>query len=141
MDLDLWRPVLSVEGVTFVNLQYGDDRGAMDAIAARAGTPLVTDDDVDLDGNLDDAASQISALDLVITVSSTPAHLVGALGKGAWVIVPPVGPAGMWYWFTDRRDSPWYPHVELFRRQYGQSNDAKVLAEIAARLEQWVKRP
>ncbi len=135
LDLSLWHPLLSVSGVTFVNLQYGEDRTAMDEFVAQSGATLITDSDVDLNGSLDIAASQIAAMDLVIEVSSTPAHLAGALGKETWAIIPPIGPAGMWYWFTDREDSPWYPHVRLFRRQYGAGRDAELLNSIATELQ------
>ena len=137
LDLAVWHPLLSVPGVTFVNLQYGADRGAMDDLAAQTGASMITDSGIDPDGDLDAAACQIAAMDLVITVSSTPAHLAGALGKETWAIIPPIGPAGMWYWFTDREDSPWYPHVRLFRRQYGESRDIELLQDIAAHLTRW----
>ncbi len=134
-----WVPLLSVKGVAFVNLQYGEARNAMDGLAEQAGATLINDANVDLDGPLDAPADQIAALALVISVSTSAAHLSGALGQQTWVIIPPIGPTGMWYWFTEREDSPWYPYTHLFRRQYGKDQDEDLLSTIAGELESWVK--
>ena len=60
-----------------------------------------------------DTAALISALDLVITVDTSVAHLAGALGKPVWVMIPF---APDWRWLLDRGDSPWYPTMRLFRQ-------------------------
>lgn len=133
----LWEPVLSVPGLTFVNLQYGPSRTAMADVARACGATLVDDGDIDPGGPLDGPADQIAALDLVISVSTTAAHLAGALGQKTWIIVPPIGPAAMWYWFLDREDSPWYPGARLFRRHYGDGQDAALMDEIGRSLEAW----
>ena len=60
-----------------------------------------------------DTASIVAALDLVITVDTSVAHLGGALGVPTWVLV---GYAPDWRWLLGRDDSPWYPSVRLFRQ-------------------------
>jgi ADP-heptose:LPS heptosyltransferase len=65
--------------------------------------------------DLDGFAAQVAALDLVITISNTTAHVAGALGVPCWVLLPS-GLGENWYWFLDRDDSPWYPSVRLFRQ-------------------------
>ena len=60
-----------------------------------------------------DTAALIAELDLVITVDTAVAHLAGAMGKPAWVLLPY---APDWRWMHDREDSPWYPTMRLLRQ-------------------------
>ena len=63
--------------------------------------------------NFSDTAALIESLDLVITVCTSVAHLAGALGKKTWVMIPY---DSCWRWFLDRKDSPWYPSITLYRQ-------------------------
>ena len=65
-------------------------------------------------GDFADTAALISALDLVITVDTSVAHLAAALGKPVWLMVP-FSPD--FRWLLKREDSPWYPSLRLFRQQ------------------------
>ena len=59
------------------------------------------------------AATAILQMDLVITCCTSIAHLCGALGVKAWVLLcrnP------YWVWMRERPDSPWYPSLHLFRQ-------------------------
>jgi hypothetical protein len=60
-----------------------------------------------------DTAALIEALDLVITVDTSVAHLAGAMGKAVWLLLPLVPE---WRWMLQRGDSPWYPTMRLFRQ-------------------------
>jgi hypothetical protein len=60
-----------------------------------------------------DTAALMDALDLVICVDTSVAHLAGALGRPLWVLLPRVPD---WRWLLDRDDSPWYPTARLFRQ-------------------------
>jgi hypothetical protein len=61
-----------------------------------------------------DTAALIEALDLLITVDTSVAHLAGAMGKPVWVLVPD---PPEWRWMLNRNDSPWYPTMRLFRQE------------------------
>lgn len=137
MRLEDWEPLLRIPGITFVNLQYGPDRGEMAELARQCGAILIDDPAFDPSGPLDMAADQIASMDLVITVSNTTAHIAGGLGKEIWVLVPPLGLGSMWYWFTGRIDSPWYQSVSLIRREVGA--DGRVMKDMAARLADWAQ--
>ncbi len=60
-----------------------------------------------------DTAALIDALDLVISVDTSVAHLAAALGKPVWILLPR---RPDWRWLMQRPDSPWYPTACLFRQ-------------------------
>jgi tetratricopeptide (TPR) repeat protein len=60
-----------------------------------------------------ETAALVSCLDLVVTVDTSVAHLAGALGRPAWVLIPYVPD---YRWLLDRENSPWYPTMRLFRQ-------------------------
>lgn len=78
-----------------------------------------------------DSAAAVEALDLVITVDTSLAHLAGAMGKPVWVLVPF---APDWRWQMDRPDTPWYPTMRLFRQSEPGDWDS-VFDRIAAALK------
>ena len=54
-----------------------------------------------------------SRLDLVVTVDTSVAHLAGALGAPALVLLPF---AADFRWLRRRDDSPWYSSLTLLRQ-------------------------
>jgi tetratricopeptide (TPR) repeat protein len=60
-----------------------------------------------------DTAALVEAMDLVIAVDTSVAHLAGALGRPVWVLLP-CHPD--FRWLLGREDSPWYPTARLFRQ-------------------------
>ncbi len=76
-------------------------------------------------------AALVSAMDLVISVDTSVAHLVGALGKPLWLLLPY---APDYRWLLDRVDSPWYPTAILFR-QPAMGDWQSVIALLQERLQ------
>ncbi len=109
-----WEPILKCGKATFISVQYGDCDRDIARVSAALGVPIHRDRAIDAMASLDDAAAQLAALDLVIALSSTTAHLAGALGVPTWVLLPfvPVG----WYWMREGEASLWYPSVRLYRQ-------------------------
>jgi tetratricopeptide (TPR) repeat protein len=78
-----------------------------------------------------DTAALIGALDLVIAVDTSVAHLAAALGKPVWLMLPF---APDFRWLLEREDSPWYPGMRLFRQQRLGDWDG-VIARLVAALQ------
>ena len=102
-------PLFDIAGVQFLSLQK--DPRAADAELLAAEPRLV--DLTRQFGDFSDTAAAVAAMDLVIAVDTSVAHLAGALGKPVWVLLP-LCPD--WRWLIDRDDSPWYPTARLFRQ-------------------------
>jgi len=103
-------PSLIMPGVRLFGLQKDARPEDADALKTMAA------DVIDLSPALDDftdTAAALQALDLVIAVDTSTAHLAGALGRPAWLMLPF---ALDWRWLRDREDSPWYPTMRLFRQ-------------------------
>ena len=111
--LENWTPILSQPDCFFVNLQYGDIKQEIGEYYSSTGILIYTDQEINPLTNLDDFAAQISALDLVISISNTTVHMSGALGKKVWTLLPYVPD---WRWMLKREDTPWYPTMKLFRQ-------------------------
>jgi ADP-heptose:LPS heptosyltransferase len=61
-----------------------------------------------------DTAGFIADLDRVITVDTAMAHLVGALGRADWVLLPFTADPR---WHREVPQTPWYPRLRLFRQR------------------------
>jgi Flp pilus assembly protein TadD len=117
---------LARTGATFYSLQKGPS--ASQAAHPPAGMALI-----DLTEELDDfadTAALVCNLDLVITVDTAVAHLAGAMGKPAWLLV---ASEQDWRWLLWREDTPWYPTLRLFR-QRTPGDWAEVIDRVAAAL-------
>ena len=126
--------VLRIPGCRFIDLQYGDTSAEREAVKAATGIVVERLADIDNTNDIDGLAALMTACDLVVTVSNTTAHLAGALGRPTMLFVPQSG-GRLWYWFSDRTDSPWYPRMQVMRQKVGQSWKDLVsgaTAEIAA---------
>lgn len=123
---------LDQPGIAIVSLQKDGRADELEALPA--GRPLY-DSGPDL-GDFADTAALIAALDLVISVDTSVLHLAAALGVPCWGLIDH---AGDWRWLTDRRDTPWYPSLRLFR-QPARGDWAAVTAAVRAELNDLINR-
>jgi tetratricopeptide (TPR) repeat protein len=107
LSLARFSRLAELAGVTLISLQKGPPS------AQTAGASLSLVDWTDELQDFADSAALVSALDLVITVDTSVAHLAGALGKPVWILSRF---DGCWRWLDGRSDSPWYPSARLFRQ-------------------------
>jgi tetratricopeptide (TPR) repeat protein len=82
-----------------------------------------------------ETAALVSQLDLVISIDSSVAHLVGALAKPVWVLLPFIPD---WRWLLNRDDSPWYPTARLFRQDASRTWDS-VIARARSALREFLQ--
>jgi tetratricopeptide (TPR) repeat protein len=112
IDLEMFTSLFARPDIRWISLQYGDHDWLQNQATA-AGLSLLIDRRVNQFSDIDLFAAQVSAMDLVVTIDNSTAHLAGALGVPTWVLLPF---AADWRWMGDREDSPWYPTVRLFRQ-------------------------
>jgi tetratricopeptide (TPR) repeat protein len=123
-------PILSIEGIDFVNLMYlecQDDRARMQELY---GVNLHTWDDIDLKNDQDDLCALISNLDLVVSQMSSVAYTASGLGIPTLVFMP----IKLYYPVLGNPDKPgWAPSLRYFRKNMHEDWDA-TLNTIAAEI-------
>ncbi len=132
LPLAMLAPLAALPGVRLVSLQRGPG-------AAQAGEPGAPPLLLAGDGCMDVArmARLLASLDLVVTVDTMVAHLAGALGRPAWVLLQAEAD---WRWMAGRMDSPWYPSLRLYR-QTGPGDWRAPLAQARNDLAAWDGNP
>lgn len=122
-------PVLRAAPGTWISLQYDPDPDEIREVAA-GRRPVPHDNPAaDIRGDIDELAAQVAALDLVVTISGTTAHLAGALGRPGLVLMQR---DPLWFWFETGEAVPWYPSLTILRQRG--TAWAAVIADAAARL-------
>ena len=126
----------SGKNVKWVSLQYGITDAEKAALQAVFGESLIIDDSVNGLIDLDRFASQITAMDKVISVDNSTVHLAGALGVNTWVLLPEMPE---WRWprqesgqASSPQPSQWYDSVKVWYKE-GESW-VELLSQVATHL-------
>lgn len=114
---------LAARGAELVALQHGADR---EQVAPWRHLLMA---ELPADADFLRTATWLDRLDLVITVDTAMAHLVGCLGRPAWVLLPRSADPR---WLRGRADSVWYPSLKLFRQPRGGAWEPLLAAVLAA---------
>ena len=114
ISLELLGPLASPD-IEFFSLQKGLEAEAQLARLLAAGWhgPYLRDFTAQLD-DFADTAALIAQLDLIISVDTSTAHLAAAMGKPVWLLNRF---DTCWRWLLQRRDSPWYPSLRVYRQE------------------------
>jgi tetratricopeptide (TPR) repeat protein len=105
-------PLLLIENVEFVSLQYGSTKGEIEYIQKIIGKKIHIIDELDIYNDIDGLLSLISDCDFVVTTSNITAHLTGSIGKKGMVLLP-FSKGKIWYWHSGEGQSTWYPSLQL----------------------------
>jgi ADP-heptose:LPS heptosyltransferase len=89
---------------------------------------------LDLFQDIDGLLALIDACDVIVTTSNVTAHLAGAIGKRAAVLVPHRN-GRIWYWHENDEFSFWYPSLRLFYQ-----NNALTWDQTIKECADWIKR-
>ena len=131
--LALWDPVLTMPGLQFVSLQYGDHSAEIAETRDRTAVEIYTDPKIDQLASLEDFAAQVAAMDIVVSITNTTVHMAGALGKPVWTMLPFTPD---WRYQREREDTAWYPAMRLFRQSEPRRWD-DLLARVADALAEF----
>lgn len=104
-------PLLTLPGITFVNLQYGDVSAEIESVREALGADVRRVEGVDVFSDIDGLLSLMDLCDTVVTIDNLTAHLAGAMGMPSSVLLP-IGAGQHWYWGGES-PSLWYPSLDL----------------------------
>ncbi len=101
--------LFALPGIAWFSLQKGVGEEQIAQVPAAAAALALLDACNDFDG----IAATVDALDAVVSVDTSIAHLAGALGKPIHVLLPF---APDWRWGIAGDTTPWYPTARLHRQ-------------------------
>jgi hypothetical protein len=101
-----WARLVRSVQAQFVSLQRGHATDQAAVLSAGDLSRIIIDPTVDQMVDVDRFASQLAALDLIVTMSNTGAHLAGALGKRMLLVRDDLFRVA-WPYLSDV--VPWYP--------------------------------
>jgi tetratricopeptide (TPR) repeat protein len=128
-----FAPLGKIEGIRLFSLQKGAAARQMDEYAEIVSVTNVSKHFKDFT----DTAAAIDNLNLIISVDTSVLHLSGAMGKPTWALLPY---APEWRWMLNRKDSPWYPSMRLFRQSNWNDWDS-VFRSVIEELKMMVSNP
>ena len=123
-------PLLTVKGVLFFNLQFGDVSSDLARARTEFGVTIHDFSDLDLRNDLDGVAALIQALDRVVTLRGWISTFAGMVGTDTYCYSAPPNTYGL-----GQSRCPWAPAIEFFSKTYGETWEGPVVA-IAERLRE-----
>lgn len=106
--IDGWAPVLKTEGVSFINLQYGDCAEELARAQERHGVTIHQIEGLDLRNDIDGTAALCAALDLVLSAPTAAAATAASVGAKVWFLA-----AGRTWPQLGTDEYPWYADTRV----------------------------
>ncbi len=106
--IDGWAPVLKTEGVSFINLQYGDCAEELARAQEKHGVTIHQIEGLDLRNDIDGTAALCAALDLVLSAPTAAAATAASVGTKVWFLA-----AGRTWPQLGTDEYPWYADTRV----------------------------
>lgn len=128
--IDEWEPLLRLEGVHWVNLQYDDCAAEVARVKEQFGVTIHRWPKENLKNDLESVVGLIWNLDAVVTAPTAVSSLAGAAGAPTWE----VDNGSDWTAHGEER-CPWFPNIRMVRRASGSGDWRQALERVAAELD------
>lgn len=115
LELDMLLPILKMQNIYFVDLQYDDTKKETNKLYKQHGIKVHSIQDLDKFNDIEGVLALIACCNFIITVGNVTAHLSGAIAKKTYLLIP-YGMETVWYWHNDKQ-SLWYPSISIYRQQ------------------------
>ncbi len=106
--LEGWMPVLKTQGVSFVNLQYGDCAEEIARARDQHGVTIHQVEGLDLRNDIDGTAALCAGLDLVLSAPTAAAATAASVGAKLWFLT-----AGRTWPQLGTDEYPWYADTRV----------------------------
>ena len=124
INVKLLEPIFELENIQTYSFQVTDSMGGNEKYPQMINLAKDFKD-------FEDTAQALKAMDILVTVDTSVAHMAGALGVKTYLMLPYTTD---WRWFEDTKTTPWYNSVEIFK-QTDTISWENVISEIVERLK------
>jgi hypothetical protein len=132
--LDNWGPILSIPGIQFISLQYGEHQEIIAAANAKFGVRIIDDASVDPLTDMDRFTAQLAATDAVITIDNSTLAVAAGLDIPTFALIPQMAD---WRYVSPDDGNCWHACLRQFRQNV--SGDwGGAIEELAARFLQFL---
>ena len=107
--IDAWGEILQTQGVSFINMQYGDSAPGLARAKEHFGVQIHTIEGLDLKDDIDGLAALSLAMDLVLSAPTAAAHTASSVGAKVWYLAVSLGWPQL-----GTAEYPWYPNTRVF---------------------------
>ncbi len=128
--LSEWGPLLATPDVHWINLQYDNCGPELTQAEKAFGVTIHRWKSENLKDDLESVVGLLWNLDAVVTAPTAVSSLAGGVGVPTWE----VDSGGDWTAHGEDR-SPWFPTIQVIRRQRGSTDWAPALGRVAAELQ------